>query len=232
MSNKFNIDGSLQVAEKLIVKDLEVKGTTTTVNQENLAIEDNIIITNANGGAVPDTGIVAVTGSVLNYIKGSTARYIFNSNQFNGNKGYLINQMNGVNIYSADGMLLQSDVLYMDCTSSTAMVGWVFLVDNTDYYLEFSQDTTINIEEGNITFEEFCNILNIPSSHIVKQEEAYAAPIFDADDNLLKIGQGYVIRDEKGSVTSFEFVEGEAQAIATRDYVDNLVATIEEIKNK
>jgi hypothetical protein len=69
MSKKFNIDGSLQVTEKIVVQgDLEVKGSTNTVNQETLTIKDNFIAVNGNGTALDTAGmagIVAITGSVV-----------------------------------------------------------------------------------------------------------------------------------------------------------------------
>lgn len=68
MSNKkFKIDGSLEVAEEIVVKNISVSGTTTTVDHETLKVEDNLIVLNSGEldlSTDPSTpaGLVICTG--------------------------------------------------------------------------------------------------------------------------------------------------------------------------
>ena len=55
MSNKFNINGSVSISG-----DLNVKGSTNTVNQETLTIKDNLIAVNGNGTTLDAAGIAGI----------------------------------------------------------------------------------------------------------------------------------------------------------------------------
>jgi hypothetical protein len=72
MNKNFKINGAitaktLMTQDNLIVQgNLEVKGSTHTVNQETLTIKDNLIAVNGNGTTLDTAGmagIVAITGA-------------------------------------------------------------------------------------------------------------------------------------------------------------------------
>lgn len=52
---------------------------------------------------------------------------------------------------------------------------------------------------------------------IVDESKAYAAPVYDANNDTLKIGLGTYEKDEDGNIIGFEFDENQGQSIATRD---------------
>lgn len=66
MSNKFKIDGSLNVENLVVENNLQVKGSTQTVDQETLTIKDNLIAVNGPGQRLDTVGgiagLVAVNG--------------------------------------------------------------------------------------------------------------------------------------------------------------------------
>lgn len=230
MNKKFNIDSSLQVNKKMIVQgDLEVRGSTTTVDQQTLAVKDNIIITNADGGAVPDTGVVAISGNMFNQIKSGT-NAVFDFLSSYPSVSFYATDFSGVMLYKLGDTneILIDNVIAIECASNSFIDVVGFLEGNrvglslsrdTGYNLMFLQDSPVKIS-GDGTIEDFCSAFNIPMEKVSKKEEAYAAPIYvyDADDGdgALKIGQGYVVREADGSVSSFEFVQDQAQSIATR----------------
>ena len=77
--SKFIIDKSLQTNGNLIVQgDLDIKGTTNTVNQETLTIKDNFIAVNGNGTTLDTAGmagIVAITGGEHYVLKNDALRF-------------------------------------------------------------------------------------------------------------------------------------------------------------
>lgn len=85
MSKKFNIDGSLQVTEKIVVQgDLEVKGSTQTVNQETLTIKDNFIAVNGDGTTLDTAGmagVIAITGGENSILRNGNYKVDFNKFQ-------------------------------------------------------------------------------------------------------------------------------------------------------
>ena len=61
MSRNFKIDGSLNVENLVITKDLEVKGNVKTVESETLTVKDNFITINGEGSRLDVVGGLAGT---------------------------------------------------------------------------------------------------------------------------------------------------------------------------
>jgi len=62
-----DVNGTARFQDSVqITGDLTVTGTTTTVNTQNLTIEDNIIVLNSSGSIGNDAGIMIDRGSAGN----------------------------------------------------------------------------------------------------------------------------------------------------------------------
>jgi hypothetical protein len=61
---KLDVNGTAQFRDDVLINgDLTVNGTTTTIDSQNLSVEDNILVINSNNSAETDSGIMINRGS-------------------------------------------------------------------------------------------------------------------------------------------------------------------------
>lgn len=220
MSNKnFNINGSLLLKDLTLTGNLNVKGFTNTVNQETLTIKDNIIVTNADGSAVLDAGVVAVTGNQICVLKEGDYSAVIRD-YFNFNK---------LKLKDIEGSILSLDqeskmdyenfdhyAILRLYAGNNILGEWEIWPNNPyDPVIPLSLCKQIIDDDKIEMLKE--TITTIKDSDFSYREEAYAAPLYVSSENVLKIGRGSIARDSNNNVSEFTFFTGEDQAIATRN---------------
>jgi hypothetical protein len=64
---KLDVNGTAQFRDDVLINgDLTVNGTTTTIDSQNLSVEDNILVINSNNSAATDAGIMINRGGANN----------------------------------------------------------------------------------------------------------------------------------------------------------------------
>ena len=246
MAKKFNIDGNLQVTEKIIVKDLEVQGTTQTVNQETLTIKDNIIAVNGDATSLETAGmagIIAATGGENINLK-KDRYYIdtkklgkvldvenyYNNHPTEGFTNFVSDKFNSV--FASVGFSLYGDGDSINIKQTVGIMSQDYTVVNNsngnfaygaNIILDFSglyAEPLIVASQSDVEFlKSFLldsNQQSITSAHFETKGQAYAAPIYDKTEDTLKIGLGNFEKDGNGNVIKFEFGAGQGQSILTR----------------
>jgi hypothetical protein len=229
MVKNFKIDGSLQTTGNLVVQgNLDVKGTTTTVNQETLTVNDNLIVTNAQGALTPYTGVVAVTGNdayINAYVgSGESSFKNFNYNNLTWNetvKIYVPFRYNGRNYHYIKFDISYQSIVFCyenltaaDFVYTTIWQNGGFLNNSNDYNVFWEANDSLTFSQSEVAFlSELFN--NPPVQSVLAGKEAYAAPVYNTDDNEIQLGKGYITTDENNKV-EFNFIAGENQALATR----------------
>jgi hypothetical protein len=239
----FNIKANLAVSG-----DLNVKGSVVTVNQETLAVKDNIIITNAAEEATPYTGTVAVTGKkITGLVAGTYALQdlVTNKLEITDDLATAILRENiSCSLLDANNNVLLSGTLKASYNEMD-MMGDIFIrgilyfnnvnVDENSFY-SYSWDPYYYKSSYSWSGYSFPMYIKLEKDHLFKNEEsktlietlivnpifswdqleAYALPLFNTEENVIQIGKGLVDRDENNNITGFTFLEGQAQALATR----------------
>ena len=193
---------------------LEVQGTVTTVNQETLTINDNIIVTNAYGGMTPYTGVVAVTGNKIYTLK--TGDYTTISYE-------QLEQLNGADLY-------YMGVLSCDITYNGRKYNKISMESHLIHAFHLENDITgdFDVVSGPVVFTINSDLILSDASldktfwetilinpNMEAADEAYAAAIYNLIDHEIQLGLGYVTRDNDNRI-DFDFYKGENQALATR----------------
>lgn len=274
MSNKFKIDGSLNVENLVVENNLNVKGATQTINQETLTVKDNLIAVNGNGTTLDTAemaGVVAITGK--QHINLKDGNYVFNYDK-------IIEKFNtSVRLYNPefDEYELVMDEAFAESISDLGLIpkavnnipedykndfeyyypnnvyGYVaYMRGRITAYLKLNTPNNsdicvylvsivVNELSGTITTSHFPTTMSfyfenqiannisllkeillkedgskLTDSDFVTKYQAYAAPIYDVEDDSLKIGLGSYEKDENEDIKSFTFGAGQGQSIATR----------------
>lgn len=269
------LDGSLVTTGNISIQgNLEVKGTTSTVNQETLTIKDNFIGINGNGTTLDTagkTGIIAITGEEQAIIKDGKYKFdvqalldyielqaIYDPDvQWADAYGpyYLVwnhskvEEFNNLRLYNyatkeywdnvgADAGWGDVDtILYLDMSAPTVNIQYLYntmgtihvCVSMSGYSITFSSVVEIELKNQLVRPQDL-NILSkilknssgsvLSSKDVIIGAQAYAAPIYDKNNDTLKIGLGTYEKDVNGNITDFTFGAGQGQSIATRS--DNI----------
>lgn len=243
--NKFKINTSL-----IVDGDFDVKGTTSTIDIQNLTVKDNLIMVQGQNQAM--TGIVADNGAVsprslyVELCKFNTSNTLIFPEGLS-DREYLIS---GTQVY-IDGTTYNAHKIVI--RPSSGYFGIVYYIQRIEMSLPLYSNGNWQVA-SNFAFEwvtftessnldsatldllyEFFDINKADGSHIVLNESlgriAMASPVLVGD--TLKIGEGIATKDENGNIISFEFNEGSAQSIATRDddILNNAILSWDSNKN-
>lgn len=244
IDGKVNKEGDSLINGTLSINgDLHVKGTTYTVDTETLTVNDNLIMVQGQDQAM--TGIIADNGLTGMTLKAGTKIYISDFNKIitafekytvakeNGDKELVILRNSGItlevigtnNDTGEEGTTIIENEYNngLQYSHYTGLDG----EDHTDLFFGisadirygawrfvFAQNTVIDTQTKNILFDAG----EIEEGSTEEVRMSIASPVLVGD--TLKIGEGISTKDENGNIISFEFNEGAAQSLATRE--DNI----------
>ena len=142
-------------------------------------------------------------------------------------KGNVIDNITNVDIYcglySPDGPPMGIEI-YAYCQKNNMQyesydIGKIYIDNSTSNTIKYQSNNDVELYFDNYILEEskeeYITKL-LTGLQFVKKGQAYASPIYDVNEDSLKIGLGSYEKDENGDILSFTFGSGQSQSIATR----------------
>ena len=233
LNNKFDKAGGDITGNVSINGDLNVNGTISTVNQNTLAVKDNILVTNADGSLTPYTGIVSITGKIIEVVKPGTYN-LYSASGIVDNERLDLNDMIDINLgyaaflnHNKDGQVPISRI-YVEYTEERSDVehgGWYRTSIMEIYTTNKTYTFTDSDRPPSVTLTKFFNVDQGPyrgalnnffSDLIIEEKEAaYATNLYNSETGEIQLGLGYIERNEENGI-EFTFIGNENQSVATR----------------